>query len=303
MSLFNNICEAIGNTPIIRLMKIEKEYNMKNMVYAKIEKLNPAGSIKDRVAYEMIEEGIKSNKINKNTIIVEATSGNTGIGLAMVCAYYNLKLIIVMPKSNFKNKIKILKAYGAKVILTSRKKGIEGAISKAKELESNGENIFYINQFSNEQNLLTHYNRTAEEILKDLNGCVDYVFIGMGSGGTITGIAKKLKEYNDNTKVIGIEPYNNPYYSKGISGKYNIPGIGSTFIPKIMNLDVIDDIVTVTDEGARKVSSIIASKEGILVGLSSGAVLAGANKYLKEKKIFGKRVILLFPDGGEKYLK
>lgn len=301
MKVYQSICELIGNTPIVKLNKIEEKQNVKNNLYAKIEKLNPGGSIKDRIAYEMINDAYSSGKINKNTTLIEATSGNTGIGLAMICAYYNIKLIIIMPRGVTNERIEILKAYGAKVVLTKKRNGLNGAIKKALELEKRIKNSYYINQFSNESNVRSHYNSTVCEILKDMENNVDFVFIGMGSSGTITGVAERIKNEKLNIKIVGVEPSGCPYYSEGKKGKHKIPGIGTNFLPEIAKLKYIDDIVLVSNKEAKKWKEMLAKKEGVFVGYSSGAVLAAAIKYVEEKKMKNKNIVMIFPDGGERY--
>lgn len=302
MKIYDNVCELIGHTPIVRLKKMEKECIMKNEVYAKLEKFNPGGSSKDRVAYQIIQNGIETGLINDSTTIIEATSGNTGIGLAMVCAYYNLPLIVVMSESVTIERVKLLEAYGAKIVLTPKEEGIEGAIAEAKRLNAIIENSYYVNQFQNENNPLSHYLHTGEEIFESFGNALDYVFVGMGSSGTISGIARRLKEKNKKVKIIGIEPADCPYYSKREKGNCRIPGIGTTFMPKIAQLDLIDDYVTVDDKESVDMMRLIAKTEGILVGISSGAVMVGAREYIKQKQINDKKVLLIFPDTGERYL-
>lgn len=302
MKIYDNVCELIGNTPVVRLKKIEKEIPQKNEIYAKVEKFNPGGSSKDRVAFQIIKEGIKSKAIGEDTTIIEATSGNTGIGLALVCAYYDLPLIIVMSEAVTKERIKLLKAYGAKVVLTDRNKGIEGAIDVAKKINKEIANSYYVNQFQNENNLFAHYLNTGKEIKDVFGDDLDYIFVGMGSSGTISGVAKKIKEENKKIKIIGIEPAECPYYSKREKGECHIPGIGTTFIPEIAKLELIDDYVRVEENRAFKAMINLARKEGIFVGISSGAVLAGAKEYIENKKIINKKILLIFPDTGERYL-
>ena len=302
MKIYNNICELIGNTPLVRLEKLEKKYKIPNILIAKLEKFNPGGSSKDRIAYEIILDGLKKGKINSKTTLIEATSGNTGIGLAMVCAYFNLKLIIIMSESVTIERIKLLQLYGATVILPKKEDGIEGAINKAHELVKTIPNNYFINQFNNNMNPLAHYQTTSKELIQDLEGKIDILVAGMGSGGTITGIAKGLKEFDDNIKIIGVEPSSCPYYSKQLIGKYNIPGIGTTFMPSIVDMSLIDDMMEITDEDAKKYMEILAKEEGILAGYSSGAVLAGTIKYLKTNKISNKIIVMIFHDTGERYL-
>lgn len=302
MKIYDNICELIGNTPIVRLKKMEKQIGVENELFAKLEKMNPGGSSKDRVAYQIIKNGIETGIIDYKTTIIEATSGNTGIGLAMVCAYYDLSLIVVMSESVTIERVKLLEAYGAKIVLTPKEEGIEGAIAEAKRLNAIIENSYYVNQFQNENNPLSHYLHTGEEIFESFGNELDYVFVGMGSSGTISGIARRLKEKNKKVKIIGIEPADCPYYSKREKGNCRIPGIGTTFMPKIAQLDLIDDYVTVDDKESVDMMRLIAKTEGILVGISSGAVMVGAREYIKQKQINDKKVLLIFPDTGERYL-
>ena len=220
----------------------------------------------------------------------------------MVCAYFNLKLIIIMSESVTIERIKLLQLYGATVILTKKEDGIEGAINKAHELVKTIPNNYFINQFHNNMNPLAHYQTTSKELIQDLEGKIDILVAGMGSGGTITGIAKGLKEFDDNIKIIGVEPSGCPYYSKQLIGKYNIPGIGTTFMPSIVDMSLIDDMMEITDEDAKKYMEILAKEEGILAGYSSGAVLAGTIKYLKTNKISNKIIVMIFHDTGERYL-
>lgn len=296
--IYNNVLEMIGNTPCIKLDSLSN--NFKNEIYAKIEKQNPSGSIKDRVAYYIITKLLKEKVINRKTVIIEATSGNTGIGIAMVCAKLKMKSIIVMNENVTKERIKIIKSFGSNVILT-KEEGIEGAINKAKELNQRIDNSYYINQFDNDNNLLCHYDTTAEEILKDFGNSLDYIFVGMGSSGTIMGIAKKMKE-KSKTKIIGVEPQNCPYYMCKKTGSYIIPGIGTTFMPKITNLKFIDDISLVNDDDAFNQMKNIMISEGISAGVSSGAVASGMINYIKKFKIKNCKILLIFPDSIEKYL-
>ena len=302
MRVYDNVCELIGKTPIVRLKKMEKEYAITSKIYAKIEKSNPGGSIKDRVAYQMIKDGIKEGKISQHTTIIEATSGNTGVGLAMVCAYFNLRLIVIMSENASEERKKIVKAYGGEVVLTPKEEGIEGAILKAKELEQEIGNAYYINQFFNVSNPLVHYFDTAEEIWTDLDGKIDLVIMGMGSSGTITGIAKKLKIKNKKIKIIGVEPRGCPFYSKGEIGNCNLPGIGTTFLPGVLDTDVIDEIITVDEEEAKIECLKVAKLEGLFVGISSGAVLTGLKQIIKKDVLKEKNILLIFPDTGERYL-
>ena len=300
--IYDNICELIGNTPILRLKKIEKKYSLENQIFAKIEKNNPGSSIKDRVAYQMIIDAFNKGIINEKTTIIEATSGNTGIGLAIVCAYFNLKLVIIMSEEVTKERIKMIETFGGKVILTKKELGIEGAIKKAKKIKEEIDNSYYINQFDNYSNVLAHLKTTGNEIVEQFDKGLDYAFVGMGSGGTIMGISIKMKETNPNVKIIGIEPLGCPYYTRKEIGKYKIPGIGSTFVPNIFDLQCVDDIILVSDNEAKETMLDIARIEGLGVGFSSGAVLAGAKKYIKEHNIINKKILVIFPDTIERYL-
>lgn len=303
MKVYDNVCDLIGNTPLVRLNNIEEYLQINNRIYAKIEKFNPGGSSKDRPAYQIIKEAIEKEKIDKNTTVIEATSGNMGIGLAMVCASYGIKLIIVMSESVTIERIKILKMYGAQVVLTPKEEGIIGAIEKAKELNSEIPNSYYINQFYNFENPYSHFLTTGQEILDCLDNDVDAVVVGMGSGGTITGLGKKVKNACNKVQIIGIEPNSAKFYSKREIANGDIPGIGSTFMPGVIDLNVVDEIITIKKSEALEMQKLLARKEGLLVGISSGAVLAGAIKYLKENnKMKNKRIVLLLPDSGERYL-
>ena len=301
-NIYQGTLGLIGNTPLVELTHVEKAYGLEARLLAKLEYFNPAGSVKDRIAKEMIEQAEKDGKLKPGSTIIEPTSGNTGIGLAMVCAYFNLKLIIIMSESVTIERIKLLQLYGATVILTKKEDGIEGAINKAHELVKTIPNNYFINQFHNNMNPLAHYQTTSKELIQDLEGKIDILVAGMGSGGTITGIAKGLKEFDDNIKIIGVEPSGCPYYSKQLIGKYNIPGIGTTFMPSIVDMSLIDDMMEITDEDAKKYMEILAKEEGILAGYSSGAVLAGTIKYLKTNKISNKIIVMIFHDTGERYL-
>ena len=303
MKVYDNVCDLIGNTPLVRLNNIEEHLRINNRIYAKIEKFNPGGSSKDRPAYQIIKEAIEKEKIDKNTTVIEATSGNMGIGLAMVCASYGIKLIIVMSESVTIERIKILKMYGAQVVLTPKDEGIIGAIEKAKELNTEIPNSYYINQFYNFENPYSHFLTTGQEILDCLDNDVDAIVVGMGSGGTITGLGKKVKNVCSKVQIIGIEPNNAKFYSKREIANGDIPGIGSTFMPGVIDLNVVDEIITIKKSEALEMQKLLARKEGLLVGISSGAVLAGAIKYLKENnKMKNKRIVLLLPDSGERYL-
>ena len=294
MTLYNNILETIGNTPIVRLNKLAQN------IFAKVESFNPAGSIKDRVAFNMLTKAFEKSLINESSTIIEPTSGNTGVGLCMAAAYYNLKIIIVMPESMSEERKRLMKAYGAELVLTEASKGMKGAIEKATELNKTIENSFIPQQFSNKFNPEAHYNTTSEEIIKDMEGNIDYFVAGIGTGGTISGVGKKLKEKIENVKIIGVEPYSSPYLTEGKSGAHKIQGIGAGFKPEILNLDVIDKIITVKNEDAYNTTKTLAQKEGILAGISAGANLWAALEIAKQNQ--DKNIVVILPDTGERYL-
>lgn len=299
--IYDNILKIIGKTPLIKLSNIKKEYNLTFDIYAKFERNNPTGSIKDRPAYQILNDALKNNKINNNTIILEATSGNMGISLAMICSILNLKLIICMPKSASKERIKMMKAYGARVILTSKEEGMAGSINKIEELKNKYKNHFIVSQFSNISNSISHYLTTAKEIYKDLKGNIDVFICGFGTSGTLIGCAKYFKKQNKNIKIIGIEPFSSQTVSKNKSGYHKIQGIGANFIPDLYNKDLVDEIITVTDDEAYNITKILAKKEGILAGISSGCNIAGILKL--DKELYkDKNIVTVLPDNGERYL-
>lgn len=302
MKAYNGITELIGKTPLLKLNNLEKELSLSANLYAKLEYFNPAGSVKDRVALYMIEDAEKSGKITKGATIIEPTSGNTGIGIAMVSASKGYKAVIVMPDSMSVERIKIIRGYGAEVVLTKGALGMKGAIEKANEIQKNTPNSIILGQFSNPVNPLAHYYTTGKEIYADMNGKIDVFVAGIGTGGTISGIGKYLKEQNKNVKVIGVEPESSPLITKGVAGSHKIQGIGANFIPTILNPSVIDSLMVVSDEGALNASRLIAKKEGVLVGISSGASLSVAMELAKLKENDGKNIVCLLPDTGERYL-
>ncbi|HDK7139295.1 TPA: cysteine synthase A [Clostridium botulinum] len=296
--LYGNSIDLIGNTPMFKLNNMQEE-NMAD-VYIKLEKFNPGGSIKDRAALGMIEEAEKMGKIKPGDIIVEPTSGNTGIGLAMVGRLKGYKVIIVMPDSMSIERRNMIKAYGAELVLTEGNKGMTGAIEKAEELARDKKGYFIPQQFSNRANSKKHYETTAVEILKDLDD-LDAFVASVGTGGTIAGIGRRLKEFNKNIKVVAVEPYNSPVISGGKAAPHKIQGIGAGFIPDVYEKDVVDDVMTITDEESYEYARRFGAEEGILVGISSGANIAAAIKIAK-KLGKGKKVVTVAPDGGEKYI-
>lgn len=299
--LVNSILETIGNTPIVRLKKLEKKLNLKAKLYAKVESFNPGGSIKDRAALNMLLNMKKDNLINEDTTIIEATSGNTGIGLALVCAYLDLNLKIFMPSNMSVERIKLMKAYGADVILTDKSLGMSGAIRAAEDYNKENSNSVIVGQFSNKYNYLAHYDFTATEIINDL-GDLDVLVSGIGTGGTITGLSIRLKEHNPNLLVYGVEPLNSPFLTSGVKGPHKIQGIGAGFKPEILNLDNVNEVITVSDDYAYDASRLIASTEGILVGISSGAALSVAINLAKNDDLDNKKILVILPDTGERYL-
>ena len=300
MKIYNSLLELTGNTPLVRLKKIEEKYGISNTLIAKVEMFNPSGSVKVRPARNMLLKALHDNIITKDSVVIESTSGNMGIALAFVCANLGMKFIAVMPENMSVERQKLIKAYGAEIVLTKPVLGMKGAVNKALELkdELNG---FIPSQFKNINNPLAHYAETANEIYIDTEGNVDLVVCGIGTGGTISGVGKNLKEKKD-ILMIGVEPEQSPLLTTGLSGKHKIQGIGANFIPDILDMDVIDSIVDVSDDDAIKFSRELALLEGIFVGISSGAALAGAIKYIKNNNIKDKMIVIILPDTGERYL-
>jgi len=290
----------IGNTPLLETVKFAAKNNLKSNIFAKLEYLNPGGSVKDRLSLAMVSDAEEKGLINKETVLIEPTSGNTGIGLALISAARGYKLILTMPETMSIERRKLISAYGAKIILTEGSKGMKGAIKKAEELASEIKNSFIPSQFANPANPLMHYKTTGPEIWDDLNGNVDIFIAGVGTGGTISGVGKFLKEKNPNIKIIAVEPANSPVLSQGIAGLHKIQGIGAGFVPDTLNTKIYDEIITITDEDAINTSRNIAKIEGLLVGISSGAALCAATKIAKKEK--EKNIVVILPDSGERYL-
>lgn len=297
-----NITELIGKTPLVELKKYEEFVGAKANIIAKLEYLNPAGSIKDRIALSIIETYEEKGLLKKGSTIIEPTSGNTGIGLAMVSAYKGYRLIITMPDTMSKERIDLMKAYGAEVILTDGKKGMNGAIEKANELHASIADSIIAGQFENSANPLAHYKTTGPEIYKDSEGKVDILVAGIGTGGTISGIGKYLKEQNENIEIVGVEPFDSPVLTKGVSGPHKIQGIGAGFIPNTLDTYIYDRVITVKSEEAYDTLKNLAKLEGIFVGVSSGAALYAASLLAKEEENRGKNIVVILPDGGNRYL-
>ena len=302
MAIFNSADELIGNTPLLRLSNIEKKFNLKAKLFAKLEFMNISGSAKDRVAKAMILDAEKSGKLKPDSVIIEPTSGNTGIGLASVGTSRGYKVIIVMPDTMSKERQLLIKAYGAELVLTDGTKGMKGCIEKAESLAKEIPNSFIPDQFSNPSNPKVHKETTGPEIWNDTDGKVDIFVAGVGTGGTITGVGEFLKEKNPNIKIVAVEPEDSPLLSKGIAGSHKIQGIGANFVPKILNTDIYDEIITIKNEEAFDAKNLLGTTEGILVGISSGASLSAAIKLAQREENAGKNIVAFFVDTGERYL-
>jgi cysteine synthase A len=300
--IYQNASQLIGNTPLLRLNNIEKKLNLNVTLLAKVEYFNPTGSVKDRVALSMIEDAEQKGIIHSDTVVIEPTSGNTGIGLASVCAAKGYKCILVMPENMSKERIKLIKAYGADVVLSPKEKGMKGAVDKAEELSKTYDSSFIPSQFENPSNPEIHYKTTGPEIYKSSNKKVDIFIAGIGTGGTISGTGRYLKEQNRNIKIIGVEPNDSPLLTKGKAGPHKIQGIGANFVPKNLDKKYIDEFMTATTEEAYEYARLAGKYEGILVGISSGAALAQAVKVAKRNENNGKTIVVLLPDSGDRYL-
>ena len=299
--IYSKITELIGNTPLVELTNLEKEENLDARVIAKVEFFNPAGSIKDRIALEMIEEAEKQGLVKKGATIIEPTSGNTGIGLACVAATKGYKTILTMPEMSIERR-NLLKAYGAKVVLSPGSKGMQGAVDMANELAKEIENSFIPSQFENPANPNTHYKTTGPEIWKETERKIDILVAGIGTGGTISGIGKYLKEKNPEIQIVGVEPASSPLLTEHKAGPHGIQGIGANFVPNTLNTKIYDEILTVKDEDAYKTGRMMAHKEGMLVGISSGASVYAAMQLAKREENKGKMIVAILPDTGERYL-
>lgn len=302
MKVYNNLIELIGRTPLVKLEKFEKVNELNSNIIAKVEYFNPSGSVKDRAALAMIEEAEKANLINKDTVIIEPTSGNTGIGLALICVIKGYRLILTMPETMSVERRNILKAYGAEVVLTAGNMGMNGSIQKAEELKGEMGNAFIPQQFNNPSNSAIHKLTTAKEILDDLDGKVDIFIAGVGTGGTVTGVARGLKEYNKDIKIVAVEPETSAVMSGEKPGSHKIQGIGAGFIPEIVDMNVIDEIFKAPNEETIEMMKEIAKLEGVFVGISSGAALYAAKEIGKREENKGKNIVVLLPDTGMRYL-
>ncbi len=299
--IYSSAAALIGNTPLIELSNIMKKYNLEARLLAKLEYFNPSGSAKDRIAKEMIEDAEKRGILKPGAVIIEPTSGNTGIGLAAIAAAKGYKLIIVLPETMSVERRNIIKAYGAEIVLTDGSKGMNGAIEKAKEIANNTEGSFIPGQFENPANPEAHRTTTGPEIWEDTDGQTDIFIAGVGTGGTITGVGGYLKEKNPKIKVIAVEPENSPVLSKGTAGAHKIQGIGAGFVPKILDTKIYDEIITISDEESFIYSKELAKEEGILTGISSGAAACAAINTAKKGENKGKTIVVLLPDSGDRY--
>lgn len=300
--IYKKITELVGKTPLLELCNYKKENELKARIIAKLECMNPAGSAKDRIAIKMIEEAEKKGLLTKGSVIIEPTSGNTGIGLASAAAAKGYKVILTMPDTMSVERRNLLKAYGAEIVLTEGSLGMNGAVAKAEELLASHENSFIPGQFVNPDNPKAHYETTGPEIWEDTEGQIDIFVAGIGTGGTISGTGKYLKEKNPNIKIVGIEPASSPLITEGRSGSHKIQGIGANFIPDTFDKSICDEIITIEAEDAFTAGRTLATKEGFLVGISSGAALHGAKMLAEREENKGKTIVVLLPDSGERYL-
>ena len=300
--IYSSADQLIGKTPLLELTHIEAKYGLKAKLLAKLEYFNPAGSVKDRIAKAMIDEAEKAGKLKPDSVIIEPTSGNTGIGLAAVAAARGYRIIIVMPETMSEERRRLIKAYGAELVLTEGAKGMKGAIAKANELAEEYPNSFIPGQFVNSANPKAHYETTGPEIFEDTDGEVDIFVAGVGTGGTVTGVGKYLKEKKPETKVVAVEPLSSAVLSTGVAGAHKIQGIGAGFVPDVLDTDVYDEIITVSNEDAFASGKLIGKSEGVLVGISSGAAVHAAVELAKREENAGKTIVVLLPDTGDRYL-
>ena len=302
MTIHKSVSELIGNTPLVELSNFEKNHNLEATILGKVELFNPAGSVKDRIAKAMIDEAVKAGKVNDDTVLIEPTSGNTGIGLAAIAAARGNRLIITMPETMSIERRNLMKAYGAEVVLTDGSKGMKGAIAKAQELAGEISNSFVPSQFTNPANPAIHEATTGPEIWRDTEGKVDILVAGVGTGGTVTGTGRYLKSQNPDVKVVAVEPAGSPVLSEGHAGAHKIQGIGAGFIPDTLDTSVYDEVIAVADEDAFETGRELAGKEGLLVGISSGAAVWAAGQLAQRPENKGKTIVAILPDTGERYL-
>lgn len=302
MTIHKSVSELIGNTPLVELTNFEKNHNLDATILGKVELFNPAGSVKDRIAKAMIDEAVKAGEVNDDTVLIEPTSGNTGIGLAAIAAARGNRLIITMPETMSIERRNLMKAYGAEVVLTDGSKGMKGAIAKAQELAGEISNSFIPSQFTNPANPAIHEATTGPEIWRDTEGKVDILVAGVGTGGTVTGTGRCLKSQNPDVKVVAVEPAGSPVLSEGHAGAHKIQGIGAGFIPDTLDTSVYDEVVAVADEDAFETGRELAAKEGLLVGISSGAAVWAAGQLAQRPENKGKTIVAILPDTGERYL-
>ena len=300
--IYSSAAELVGKTPLVEFKNIEKELGLKAKILAKLEYFNPAGSVKDRIAKAMIEDAENTGKLKKGSVIIEPTSGNTGIGLASIAAAKGYRIIIVMPETMSVERRQIMKAYGTELVLTEGAKGMKGAIAKADELAKEIPNAFIAGQFVNPANPKAHFDTTGPEIYEDTDGKVDIFVAGVGTGGTITGVGKYLKSKNQNVKVVAVEPATSAVLSTGVAGAHKIQGIGAGFVPDVLDTKIYDEIIPVSNEDAFKFGKFVGIKEGVLVGISSGAALTAAVELASRKENAGKNIVVLLPDTGDRYL-
>ena len=300
--IYRSVDERVGNTPLLELKHIEKEFGLKATLLAKLEYFNPAGSVKDRVARAMLDDAEARGALKPGSVIIEPTSGNTGIGLASIAAARGYRIIIVMPETMSVERRKLMRAYGAELVLTEGTKGMKGAIAKADELAKEIPNSFIPGQFVNPANVAAHYNTTGPEIYRDTDGKVDFFVAGVGTGGTVTGTGKYLKEKIPGVKVVAVEPASSPVLSKGVAGAHKIQGIGAGFVPDILDTTVYDEIIPIENDDAFETGRIIGRHEGVLVGISSGAAVCAAIKIAQRPENAGKKIVVLLPDTGDRYL-
>lgn len=302
MTIHKSVSELIGNTPLVELTNFEKNHNLDATILGKVELFNPAGSVKDRIAKAMIGEAVKAGKVNDDTVLIEPTSGNTGIGLAAIAAARGNRLIITMPETMSIERRNLMKAYGAEVVLTDGSKGMKGAIAKAQELAGEIPNSFIPSQFTNPANPSIHEATTGPEVWRDTEGKVDILVAGVGTGGTVTGTGRYLKSQNPDVKVVAVEPAGSPVLSEGHAGAHKIQGIGAGFVPDTLDTSVYDEVIAVADEDAFETGRELAAKEGLLVGISSGAAVWAAGQLAQRPENKGKTIVAILPDTGERYL-